>query len=161
MITATRPARDSAQEQNGSIEVLERELGQLARVLEAMQRKRNYPLDRAQYLLLQILEAQGPVSTAALAELLLLDDSTVTRQLASMEAADLIGREPNPKDKRSSLIHATRHGLAVARKMRRMRLERIAHLVEDWTAGERDKLAALMTKLNGALKRSLCEAETR
>ena len=141
-----------------SIAVLERELGQLARVLEAMQRKRNYPIDRAQYLLLRLLETEGPTSTTALAGALLLDDSTVTRQLAAMEAADLIGRKPNPNDKRSSLIHATRHGLSVARKMRRMRLDRIAHLVEDWTAGERDTLAALLVKLNGAFKRALCEA---
>ena len=72
-----------------SIDILERELGQLARVLEAMQRKRNYPLDRAQYVLLRVLETQWPTSTAALAELLLLDDSTVTRQIAAMEAAGI------------------------------------------------------------------------
>ncbi len=156
MISASRQARSETNET--SVDVLERELGQLARVLEAMQRKRNYPLDRAQYLLLRLLEEQGPVSTTALAGLLLLDDSTVTRQLAAMETADLIGRAPNPKDRRSTLIHPTKHGLSVARKMRRMRLERIAHLVESWTTGERDKLAVLLTKLNGALKGSLCEA---
>ena len=141
-----------------SIAVLEEELGQLARVLEAMQRKRNYPLDRAQYLLLRVLETRGAISTAALAGLLLLDDSTVTRQIAAMEAADLVARKPNPNDRRSTLLLATKHGLAVARKMRRMRLERIAHLVEDWTRGERDKLATLVTKLNASLKRSLAEA---
>ena len=141
-----------------SIDVLERELGRLARVLEAMQRKRNYPLDRAQYTLLRVLETQGPSSTAALAGLLLLDDSTVTRQIAAMEAADLVARKPNPNDGRSTLLHATRHGLTVARKMRRMRLDRITRLVEGWTAGERDKLAALLTKLNASLHRSLAEA---
>ncbi len=156
MTDATLAARADAPAD--SVAVLEGELGQLARVLEAMQRKRAYPLERAQYLLLRLLETQGPTSTAALADLLLLDDSTVTRQLAAMETADLIGRKPNPNDRRSSLIHATRHGLSVARKMRRMRLDRIAHLLEDWSAGERDKLAALLTKLNGALKRSLAQA---
>jgi len=149
--------RDLATE-DGSIAILEHELGQLARVLEAMQRKRAYPLDRAQYLLLRVLETEGAISTAALAGLLLLDDSTVTRQIAAMEAADLVARKPNPNDGRSTLLHATRHGLAVARKMRRMRLDRIAHLVEDWTRGERDKLATLVTKLNASLKRSLAEA---
>lgn len=144
--------------EDGSIAVLEHELGQLARVLEAMQRKRAYPLDRAQYLLLRVLEMQGAISTAALAELLLLDDSTVTRQIAAMEAADLVARKPNPNDGRSTLLHATKQGLAVARKMRRMRLDRIAHLVEDWTRGERDRLATLVTKLNASLKRSLAEA---
>lgn len=140
-----------------SSDILERELGQLARVLEAMQRKRNYPLDRAQYVLLRVLETEGPTSTAALAELLLLDDSTVTRQIAAMEAADLVARKPNPNDRRSTLLHATRHGLAVARKMRRMRLDRITRLVDDWTAGERDNLAVLLVKLNASLRRSLAE----
>jgi DNA-binding MarR family transcriptional regulator len=140
------------------IDVLERELGRLARVLEAMQRKRNYPLDRSQYVLLRLLETQGPMPTVALADLLLLDDSTVTRQIAAMEAADLVARRANPNDGRSSLIHPTRHGLAVAKKMRHMRLERIAHLVEDWTSGEREKLAKLLQKLNVSLTDSLLEA---
>jgi len=139
-------------------ETIEREIGELARVLEAMQRRRNYPLDRAQYLLLRVLEARGPTPTTTLADLLLLDDSTVTRQIATMEDAELVAREPNPNDRRSSLIHATRHGLTVMRKMRRMRLERIDRLVADWSGAERDSLAALLTKLNGTLKRSLKEA---
>lgn len=140
-----------------TVETIEREVGELARVLEAMQRRRNYPLDRAQYLLLRVLEARGPTPTTALADLLLLDDSTVTRQIATMEDAELVAREPNPNDRRSSLIHATRHGLTVMRKMRRMRLERIDRLVADWTGTERESLAALLTKLNGTLKRSLKE----
>jgi DNA-binding MarR family transcriptional regulator len=141
-----------------NIETIEREIGDLARVLEAMQRHRHYPLERAQYLLLRVLEAKGPTPTATLADLLLLDDSTVTRQIASMEEADLVARQPNPNDRRSSLIHATRYGLTVMRKMRRMRLDRIDRLVADWTASERDTLAMLLQKLNGALKRSIIEA---
>ena len=156
-MTGATPAAQGGDAADRSIDVIEQELGQLARVLEAMQRKRNYPIERAQYLLLRLLEADGPTSTTALASVLLLDDSTVTRQLAAMEAADLIGRKPNPNDRRSSLIHATKHGLSVVRKMRRMRLERIGRLVDDWTASERGKLATLLTKLNGSLKRSLCE----
>ena len=143
---------------DASVDILERELGQLARVLEAMQRKRRYPLDRAQYVLLRVLETQGPTATTALASHLLLDDSTVTRQIAAMETAGLVARKPNPHDGRSSLIHATKQGLSVARKMRRMRLERLTYLFESWTAGERDKLATLLTKLNAGLKKSLCEA---
>jgi DNA-binding MarR family transcriptional regulator len=141
-----------------AIDILEGELNRLARVLEAMQRKLHYPLDRSQYALLRLLEKQGPMPTVALADLLLLDDSTVTRQIASMETADLVTRRANPNDGRSSLIHPTRHGLAVAKKMRHMRLERIAHLVEDWTSHERDKLAKLLQKLNVSLTESLLEA---
>jgi DNA-binding MarR family transcriptional regulator len=140
-----------------NIEIIEREIGDLARVLEAMQRHRSYPLERAQYLLLRVLETHGPTPTATLAGLLLLDDSTVTRQIASMEEAGLVARQPNPNDRRSSLIQATRQGLTVMRKMRRMRLDRIDRLVADWTVSERDKLATLLQKLNGALKRSIAE----
>jgi len=154
MITAAED--QGAAETN--VETIEREIGELARVLEAMQRRRNYPLDRAQFLLLRVLEARGPTPTATLADLLLLDDSTVTRQIAAMEDAELVAREPNPNDRRSSLIHATRHGLTVMRKMRRMRLERIDRLIADWTTDERDTLAGLLTKLNGTLKRSLKDA---
>jgi DNA-binding MarR family transcriptional regulator len=132
--------------------ILERELAYLARALEAAQRKRNYPLDRAQYLLLGVLEGEGPQSIATLADRLLLDDSTVTRQIAAMEAQGLVDRRPHPKDGRSILVHATRRGLSIAGRMRELRLDRIATLFATWTGTERERLAKLLTKLNASLR---------
>jgi DNA-binding MarR family transcriptional regulator len=138
-----------------SIMDLEQELALLVRALEAVQRKRAYPLDRAQYLLLVLLQRDGPQPITTLAEQLLLDGSTVTRQVSAMEQEALIDRLPNPKDGRSVLIRATRYGLRIADQMRDMRLGRIALLFDDWTETERVALASLLAKLNASLQRSL------
>jgi DNA-binding MarR family transcriptional regulator len=140
-----------------NIDVLERELSYLVRALEAIQRRRSYPLDRAQYLLLGVLEGEGPQSIATLAERLLLDDSTVTRQIAAMETRALVDRRSNPKDGRSILVYATRRGLSVRKRMRELRLGRINALIDDWAGSERADLARLLIKLNASLKRSLSD----
>lgn len=53
-------------------------------------------LDRAAYLLLDRLERHGPANVKALAESLGVDSSTVTRQVAPLVAAGLVGRVQDP-----------------------------------------------------------------
>ncbi|GAA4333774.1 MarR family transcriptional regulator [Pigmentiphaga soli] len=137
------------------IEVLEQELAYLARALEAVQRKRRYPLDRAQYLLLALLERDGPLPVTALAERLLLDDSTVTRQVAAMAERGLVDRLPNPADGRSMLIRATPAGLETAGQMRDMRIGRVALLFEGWPDDDRVRMAELLARLNASLRATL------
>lgn len=137
-----------------SLPILERELAYLVRMLEAVQRRRQYPLERAQYLLLELL-GEGPQPVASLAERLVLDSSTVTRQVAALEQQMLIDRLPHPDDGRSTLVRATRQGLIAAEQMRDMRLGRIALLFEDWNETDRATFAALLGRLNISLLRSL------
>jgi DNA-binding MarR family transcriptional regulator len=141
---------------NSSLPILERELAYLVRMLEAVQRRRQYPLERAQYLLLELLR-EGPQPVASLAERLVLDSSTVTRQVAVLEQQALIDRLPNPEDGRSTLVRATRQGLIAAEQMRDMRLGRIALLFEDWSETDRSAFAALVGRLNTSLLRSLSD----
>jgi DNA-binding MarR family transcriptional regulator len=160
MTMTDEPVQDpprTAEDDAPTLAVLERELAFLVRALEAIQRKRNYPLERAQYLLLGLLEQNGPQSVAALAERLLLDDSTVTRQVAAMEQQTLVDRVPNPGDGRSTLIRATRHGIRTAAQMRDMRTGRIALLFDDWVEPDRAALASQLAKLNVSLRKALSQ----
>jgi DNA-binding MarR family transcriptional regulator len=152
---APASASPGVSETPSDIERLESELAHFVRAMEAIQRKRSYPLERAHYLLLRLLEREGPLPIAGLAEELLLDDSTVTRQVATMEQHRLIERLPNPQDGRSVLIRATRHGLATTAQMRDMRLGRIALLFDGWSGKERSSFAAQLTRFNAALRKSL------
>lgn len=58
---------------------VEYELMFLNRALEALQRKRSYPLERAEFLILRTLSEGGAATVGGLAKALLLDDSTMTR----------------------------------------------------------------------------------
>ena len=134
-----RPAPPPAREAAGASasELLEQETAFLVRALEAAQRLHKYPLERAHYLALRVIEHQGPQTVASIAHHLLLDNSTVTRQVIEMEQEGLVAKHPNPADRRSALVDITARGLSEAMRMRRQRTEQIDGLVCDWSARQR------------------------
>jgi DNA-binding MarR family transcriptional regulator len=133
------------------IVVIEREFTFLVRALEALQRLRAYPLERAHYLVLRLIEAEGPQPATAIAHHLLLDDSTVTRQVAEMERLGLIERHPNPDDRRSVIVVATRRGREQSHRMHAMRLERIDAMLAAWPSRERAEFARSLERFNTSL----------
>ncbi len=135
---------------------LEQEFAYLARALEANNRRRNYPLERAHYLLLLQLEAE-PKSVGALAERLVLDNSTVTRQIAAMEKRGLVKRIANPADRRSALVERTARGAKEVGEMQAERRERIAALFAQWPEGDREQLAGMLGRVNALLAARLAE----
>jgi DNA-binding MarR family transcriptional regulator len=135
----------------GDIAVLERELVVLTRLLEAAQRRTAYPMERAHYLVLSLVEAHGPQSIGGLAARLALDDSTVTRQVAAMERAGLLEKQQNPIDRRGMMIEATAHGLKEMRRMRTLRLDRIGRLMRRWDSAERRRFGTLLSAFNASL----------
>ena len=145
-----------------ALEVLERELAVLARMVELMARRSDLymDLDRASYLILCTLEAGGPSSINALAMTLGLDGSTVTRQVAAMESDGLIAREADPRDRRASIVRATARGMERMNDVRARRRARIAALLDGWTPEERSSLGHLLGKLNGVIASAAAEVRT-
>jgi DNA-binding MarR family transcriptional regulator len=134
--------------------VIERELVFLARWLEAAQRRQDYPMDRASYLLLLRLEAEGAQRVAALASSLGLDGSTVTRQLAALDANGWVTRHADPADARVTLVEATAAGLAAVADLRAHRTDRVGTLFEGWSADEQAELGRVLGHLNEVLERN-------
>ena len=129
---------------------LEQELVVLARLLEALSRRRTYPLERSHYLLLLKL-ADGPRRIGDLSRALALDATTVTRQIDAMQARGLVTRQPDPEDRRSALVARTEEGTACAARMRAMREQRIARLLAGWSPDEVERFAGSMGRFNAAL----------
>lgn len=138
-----------------SLVELEYELTTLVRMLEALNRCRNYPLERAHYLLLLQL-SEGPWSIGELATKLLLDNSTVTRQINVMVKSSLIEKIPNPNDGRSALVRSTKTGRELAEAMHQLRLDRLQAALKDWTVDNKLTLASLTRRLTRDL---LCSLE--
>ena len=139
----------------GAIVALEAEITMLARTLEAVQRRRAYPLERAAYLLIGLIEAEGPQPIGEIARRLLLDGSTVTRQVAAMEKAGLLTKAANPADARSALVDVTPLGRDKAATMRRARHERLQRIFAAWPDDERREAARVLARINLALRTSL------
>jgi len=137
-----------------SLIALEYELTTLVRVLEALNRCRNYPLERAHYLLLLQLR-EGPLSVGELATKLLLDNSTVTRQINVMLKNSLIEKIPNPNDGRSAIVTSTQTGRELAETMHYLRLDRWQVTLKEWSDEDKKALATLTYRLTRDLIQSL------
>ncbi len=139
---------------NESLLALEYELTTLVRALEALKRRRNYPLERSHYLLLLQLFA-GPMSIGEIAERLLLDNSTVTRQINAMLKRGLLQKIPHPNDGRSTLVSATKKGRELAEEMQGLRLLRLEIALKKWSDDDWKTLADLTKRLTHDLAKSL------
>lgn len=108
-------------------------------------------LDRAYYLLLSTLDAQGASDIGTLAGALGLDPSTVGRQVAGMAADGLVRRGAAAEDRRRSVVTATAAGIERMRATRRRRRRDVAELLEGWSAADLQTLAEMFSRYNTAV----------
>jgi DNA-binding MarR family transcriptional regulator len=110
------------------------------------------PLERAAYGLLSRIASGGPERLSALAAGICVDLSTVSRQVAALEAEGLVRRTPDPTDRRASLIEATETGAEVFAQNRSKWLGALRELLADWTSAERQEFARLFARLSEAME---------
>jgi DNA-binding MarR family transcriptional regulator len=137
--------------------IIETELAHLMRLAEASRRSSSAlphrALDRAAYVILRQLAAEGPQNVSALAARLNLDGSTITRQVAAMQRDGLVSRAADPNDGRGTVVTATRTGLRRMEHVGAARRELYGRILEDWPEHDRRTLADLMRRLNESLDR--------
>ncbi len=130
------------------IALLEQALTSMVKNLDVLARKRHYPLERAHYLLLGILQQQGNMNVGDLAQQLSLDKSTITRQLAAMERKALIVRSKSPSDGRSVLIQATPKGTKLVTDMQKLRVARMQQMLDGSTNQDLQAMYMVVKQLN-------------
>jgi len=108
-------------------------------------------MDRAAYLIARTLDDGGPTSVNELAQVLSLDGSTVTRQVASMEARGQATRKIHPDDGRAWVIGLTPAGRKTMQAISALRRERLAEWVAGWTPAEVDTFGELLQRFNVSL----------
>ncbi|MGD9531699.1 MarR family winged helix-turn-helix transcriptional regulator [Pseudonocardia sp.] len=133
--------------------------GQLIRVIRLMDRaharyQAEHPdaVERATYHLLVQLVKCGPQRSSALAEAVHSDPSTVSRQVAHLVRLGLVARAADPADGRATLLAATDEGRRVFEENRRVRIERVAAMLGDWTPDERHTFADLLARFATAFE---------
>jgi DNA-binding MarR family transcriptional regulator len=105
-------------------------------------------LDSAIDALCAVLVERGPMRLTDLAAALWLDKSTVTRQVATLEAAGLSTRVTDPSDGRAALIGLTDEGRDLLGRFRQGRREGLGQALAGWSAGEVAQFAALLERFN-------------
>jgi DNA-binding MarR family transcriptional regulator len=133
---------------------ISRELGMFLRRATRLHDKRGDQhgngLDRAAYMLLGRVAADGPLRPSALAELVCVDLSVVSRQVSALQAAGLVARSPDPGDRRASLIAATEAGMELFARKREKFQALLRTLLADWSSGDRADFARLLGQFNAA-----------
>ena len=105
-------------------------------------------LERSAYLMLNRIDATGPMTARELADALQLEISTVTRQVAAMLREDVVERIPDPGGGLARRLRITETGatrLAADRERYRTGLARV---VSDWPDEECVELYRLLRALN-------------
>lgn len=93
-------------------------------------------VDELTYPILSALARTGPRSAADLAPDAGLDRSGVTRRASRLEAAGLIRREPDPTDRRASLLVLTDEGEHAVAELRERLAAHIAASLNSWPPGD-------------------------
>lgn len=135
--------------------------GQLIRLVRLMDRRQaqyqaEHPdaVERATYFLLVHLVKGGPQRAGALAEAVHSDPSTISRQVAHLVRLGFVERMADPEDGRATLLTATDEGRRVFEENRRMRIERFAEMLSDWSAEDRRRFAELLGRFATAFESS-------
>jgi DNA-binding MarR family transcriptional regulator len=116
------------------------------------------PLERAAYQVLGRIASGGASRLSTLACDLSVDLSTVSRQVAALEAAGLVRRAPDPRDRRASLIEPTETGSEIFARNREKWLGALRALLADWTPAERREFVRLFARLNEAIATGVAAA---
>lgn len=121
---------------------LSRTLGPLRRaVLRATRAKANLPdVSEAYIELIRTLAAEGPLTSAALAQRLQLARSTVSNLVKSMSADGLIERTPTPDDLRSTALGASPSAVRALRRYDTVSSEVISAAMELLSPGDQQAI---------------------
>ncbi len=134
------------------VEVVAHELAVVVRRAESA-RLRAQPLDRSAYLLLDaVVESEAP-ALGSLADLFQLDLSTVSRQVATLEAKGLVERGADPGDGRVTQLSITREGSSQLQITRAARHDFFTKLLADWSDEDIRSLGEALHHLNLCMAR--------
>jgi DNA-binding MarR family transcriptional regulator len=108
-------------------------------------------MERAAYRIARLLESCGPVTVVEIARALELDASTVTRQVAAMEARQQATRRVHPRDGRAWEIHLTDIGRREMAAITAGRRQRFTEWTQDWSAADIDRFGRLLERFNDSV----------
>jgi DNA-binding MarR family transcriptional regulator len=91
----------------------------------------------------------GPVRLGELASRLGVVPASISRTVATLEAADLVGRTVDPEDRRSSFVSATAEGVRLVVERRAQRGEDLARHLGPLTPEQRDVLSTVIDAIHG------------
>ncbi|MDE3093875.1 MAG: MarR family transcriptional regulator [Acidobacteriota bacterium] len=127
--------------------------GNQVRVHEELLRVAGVRIDRAGLALLYKLGRHDdlPCRVTSLAGMLGVDTPTVTRKVQQLEREGYVVREPDPDDRRASLISLTESGQSALARVLSAHRERLTRLFKDWDEADVQNFATLLERFAESL----------
>ncbi|MEU0721704.1 MarR family transcriptional regulator [Streptomyces lavendulocolor] len=133
-----------------SVDTIQRELTAFARRARATAARLHPELSLVSYTLLAHIDARQGCRATDLAAHYLLDKSTVSRQVATLEKLGLVERRPDPADHRVQVLHPTEAGTRVLSSTQASRRAAYQERLADWSTEDLDRFAAYLIRYNGS-----------
>ncbi|HTQ13855.1 MAG TPA: MarR family winged helix-turn-helix transcriptional regulator [Rhizomicrobium sp.] len=119
---------------------------------EVLMAEAGVALPRALFPLLVRIGAAGAAAVTALADQAGRDHSTISRQVAQLEALGFVRRRIRPRDARVNEVAITAAGRQAVARVTAARRRLLGPLLSDWSPAERRELARLNLKLAAAIR---------
>jgi len=123
----------------------------IARMARRMRQEAGDELSPSMTAALATIENHGPLTPSALAELERIKRPTATRVLHRLEEDGLIERTADPSDGRSTVVHITKPGAALLKKLRSRKNAYLARRLRELPAEDVD----VLERAAGVLERLL------
>ncbi|MEH7097883.1 MarR family winged helix-turn-helix transcriptional regulator [Neobacillus vireti] len=135
-----------------SLQSIEYEIALLVRLTTAYSPKLG-ELDRSEYLILSEIYENGPLAINVIAEKLMLNISTASRQVGTLESKEYIKRFPDPDNGRISLIEITNKGQELLNIVQSSRYKFYSEVLQHWSKAELKQLEDNLIRLNMDFKK--------
>ncbi|WP_409300859.1 MarR family winged helix-turn-helix transcriptional regulator [Peribacillus sp. SCS-155] len=135
-----------------SLQMVEYEIAWLVRLTTAHS-PRLGSLDRSEYVMLTEIDENGHVAINELAEALMLNLSTASRQVANPERNNYINRFPDPSNGRISPVEITKEGREILERVQKVRNAFYAEILKEWSKEELVQLEENLSRLNRDFKK--------
>jgi DNA-binding MarR family transcriptional regulator len=131
-----------------SLETVQRELTAFARRARASAARMHPELSLVSYTILAHLEEQQGCRATDLAAHYLLDKSTVSRQVATLEKHGFIERRVDDTDHRVQVLHLAPGGIEILAAARLTRQKSVQERLEAWEADDLTRFAGYLVRYN-------------
>ncbi|MER5612667.1 MarR family winged helix-turn-helix transcriptional regulator [Streptomyces sp. NPDC002215] len=138
------------EEREESLDVIQRELTAFARRARAAAARLHPELPLVSYTLLAHIEDRHGCRATDLASHYMLDKSTVSRQIATLEKMGLVERHPDPDDHRIQVLHPTAAGTQALASTQASRRTAYRERLADWTEEDLARFAEYLLRYNSA-----------
>jgi DNA-binding MarR family transcriptional regulator len=123
------------------------------RAVELREQRSGVRLQPAMLATLATVYRRGPIRLTDIAEAIELEPSRVSKEVQRLLSAGLVAQQPDPGDRRSSLLSLTERGREAFERYRKVADDILAEALADWSDQDLAGAASLLGRLATAVNR--------